>query len=304
MMMRLALALTWCARTIGAAALAVAAGSPALASDGTDRRTAEVVVDGSTGRLLYAEQADAPRHPASLTKMMTLYLAFEALAHGRLRRDDPVPVSRKAARQQPSRLGIGAGGSLSVRTALKAIAVHSANDIAVALAERLAGSESRFAALMTDRAHRLGMTHTRFANATGLTNAGNVTTARDIATLSVALLRDYPHDYAIFATRSITWGKRRLANHNHLLGRVAGIDGIKTGYTVDAGYNLAASALRHGRRIVAVVLDERSVAARDARVANLIELGFDSQRLVLDQARRPGHAAVSARRFHLSMPPI
>jgi D-alanyl-D-alanine carboxypeptidase len=302
--MRFATALNWCARTTGAVALAVALGSSASAADRTDRRTAVVVVDASTGKLLYAEQADAVRHPASLTKMMTLYLAFEALAQRRLRLDDPVAVSQNAARQQPSRLGLRAGGSLSVRTALQAIAVHSANDVAVALAERLAGSEGRFAALMTARAHRLGMAHTHFANATGLTNAGNVTTARDIATLSAALLRDYPRDYAVFATRSITWGGRHLANHNHLLGRVVGIDGIKTGYTADAGYNLAASAMRRGRRIIAVVLDERSVAARDTRVANLVELGFSSPKLVQNQARRSNRATISAQRFYLSMPPV
>ena len=276
-------------------AAAVALAAPGLGwgrdRSGADAQVSEVVVDASTGGLLYAEQADAARHPASLTKMMTLYLAFDALADGRLRMTDRVPISHNAARQPPSRLGIPAGGSLPVRTALQVIAVHSANDVAVALAERLAGDEGRFATLMNAKARQLGMAHTHFANATGLTNPGNVTTARDMATLSVALLRRHPRDYALFATRSVQWNGRLLTNHNHLLGRVAGVDGIKTGYTVDAGYNLAASAKRRGRRVVAVVLGERSVAARDVRVANLVELGFDAS-----GAGQPRRADASRRR--------
>lgn len=286
----------WCVAGLLAA---VVAGSPAPAAGREDARVAEVVVDASTGSLLYARQPDAPRHPASLTKMMTLYLAFDALADGRLRLGDTITVSQRAAGQPPSRLGVAPGASLSVRTALQAIAVHSANDVAFALAERLAGSEGRFADLMNAKARGLGMAHTHFANATGLTNPGNVTTARDMALLSVALLRRHPRDYAVFATRSIRWGRRQLTNHNHLLGRVAGVDGIKTGYTVDAGYNLAASAKRRGRRIVAVVLDERSVTARDARVANLVELGFSSPSAARGRPSAPTIAAGRAGRFRL-----
>ncbi|WP_174297042.1 D-alanyl-D-alanine carboxypeptidase family protein [Sphingomonas bacterium] len=263
---------------MGVAALAaVALGSATPAWGRAESRVAEVVVDVATGSVLYADRADALRHPASLTKMMTLYLVFDALAQGGLRPGSLVTVSPNAAGQPASRLGIGANGSLAVRSAVEVVAVHSANDIAVALAETLAGSEERFVARMNAKARRLGMLHTHFANATGLTDAGNVTTARDIATLSVAILKRHPRDYPVFATRSVRWGRRRLANHNHLLGKVAGVDGIKTGYTVDAGYNLAASARRGGRRIVAVVLGERSIAARDVRVANLLELGFGAQ---------------------------
>jgi D-alanyl-D-alanine carboxypeptidase len=284
-----------------AAGVVAGLGTPALAAARAEQRpdphVAEVLVDAGTGGLLYADQADAPRRPASLTKIMTLFLAFDAIDAGRLDPDDAVTISRFAARQPASRLGLAAGKSLSVRTALRVIAVHSANDVAVALAERLAGSEPAFVARMNARARQLGLRHTHFANATGLTNTGNVTTARDIASLSLALLRQHPRDYPVFATRKVNWNKRQLANHNHLLGRVAGVDGIKTGYTVDAGYNLAASAKRHGRRIIAVVLGERSIAARDVRVANLVELGFGPSRTV--QAR-----AGAGRSIRMSAAPI
>uniref|UniRef100_UPI0035C968CE D-alanyl-D-alanine carboxypeptidase family protein n=1 Tax=uncultured Sphingomonas sp. TaxID=158754 RepID=UPI0035C968CE len=236
--------------------------------------TSELLVDASSGRILYARLPDAPHRPASLTKMMTLYLAFDALDAGMLRLDDAVAISRNAARQPPSKLGLVAGETLSVRTAIKAMAVHSANDVAVALAERLGGSERAFADAMTAKARRLGMTQTSFANASGLTNPGNRTTARDMTTLALALLHNHPRDYPVFATRSVVWRSRRIASHDHLLGKVDGVDGIKTGYTVDAGYNIATSAKRHGLRIVAVVLGAKSLQARDVRVANLVELGL------------------------------
>ena len=208
--------------------------------------------------------------------MMALYLIFDAIERRRLRLDDTVPISRNAARQQPSRLGIAAGRSLSVRLAIQAIAVHSANDVTVAMAERLGGSEAKFANLMTAKAKQLGMNHTAFANASGLTNPGNRTTARDMAKLAMALLRNHPREYGVFATRSIVWRAHRIFSHDHLLGRIRGVDGIKTGYTVDAGYNIATSAKRGGLRIVAVLLGAKSVRARDLRVAKLVELGFKS----------------------------
>ena len=231
-----------------------------------------LVVDAGSGATLYADAPGTIRAPASLTKMMTMYLAFEAMGAGRLA--PTIAISRKAARQPASRLGIAAGKTLSARNALGVIAVDSANDVTVALAEKLAGSEKLFVDRMNATAQRLGLRDTHFANATGLKNPGNYTTARDMARLSIALLRRYPANYSYFSTRKVTWKMRTMRNHNHLLGKVAGVDGIKTGYTVDAGYNLAASAKRDGKRIVVVVLGERSIAARDARVANLIELGF------------------------------
>ena len=260
---------TWQACAIAASLLTAV---PAQAAPRS--RVSELVVDGSTGAVLFSQAPDAARRPASLTKLMTLYLAFEALANGRLRSSDRVVISRRAARQPASHLGIAAGKSISVTAALDAIAAVSSNDLAVAMAEKLAGSEPRFAKLMTAKARQLGLRDTRFANATGLTNAGNVTTASDMAKLSLAIIKRYPRHYARFGTRVIRWQSRRIVNHNHLLGKVRGVDGMKTGYTADAGYNLVASAKRGGRRIVVVVLNERSMSARDARVANLVELGF------------------------------
>jgi D-alanyl-D-alanine carboxypeptidase len=233
-----------------------------------------LVVNAYTGVTLYADAPGTVRAPASLTKMMTMYLAFEAMSNGRLRSTTPILISRAAARQPASRLGIAAGKSLSAHNALGVIAVDSANDVTVALAETLAGSEKNFVERMNATAQRLGLRDTHFANATGLKNPGNRTTARDMARLSIALIRRFPSEYSYFSTRKVTWKTRVMRNHNHLLGKVAGVDGIKTGYTVDAGYNLAASAKRDGQRIVVVVLGARSIAARDARVANLIELGF------------------------------
>ena len=249
----------------------------APAADGRARGLPQVsalVVKADSGAALYADAPGTVRAPASLTKMMTMYLAFEAMGEGRLTPNATIAISRNAARQPASRLGIAAGKSLSARNALGVIAVDSANDVTVALAEKLAGSEKLFVDRMNATAQRLGLRDTHFANATGLKNPGNYTTARDMARLSIALLRRYPGNYSYFSTRKVTWKTRTMRNHNHLLGKVAGVDGIKTGYTVDAGYNLAASAKRDGKRIVVVVLGERSIAARDARVANLIELGF------------------------------
>lgn len=259
---------------LGACALLYAACPQPLLARKVQRPTSELLVDASSGRPIYASLADVPRRPASLTKMMTLYLVFDALDAGRLRLDDAIPISRNAARQPASRLGIAAGKTLSVRAVVQAMAVHSANDVTVAIAERLCGSEDAFAALMTAKARQLGMANTRFANATGLTNRGNQTTARDMTKLALALLKRHARYYPVFATRSIVWHSRRIVNHNHLLGKVGGVDGIKTGYTADAGYNIATSAQRHGVRIVAIVLGANSLQARDRRAADLVEFGF------------------------------
>jgi D-alanyl-D-alanine carboxypeptidase len=252
----------------------VAGPQAAFAHRSSARPVSELLVDAANGTVIFAAQPDALQRPASLTKMMALYLVFDALEAGRIKLGDALTFSRKAARQQPSKLGIAAGKTLSVRDAVQAMAVHSANDVTVAMAERLGGSESKFAALMTVKARQLGMSKTHFANASGLTSPGNQTTARDMTILALALLRNHPREYAVFGTRSIIWRKRRIANHDHLLGRVQGVDGIKTGYTVDAGYNIATSAKRRGVRVIAVVLGAKSIQGRDLRVAHLVELGF------------------------------
>lgn len=238
----------------------------------------EIVVDAGTGRVLYAAEARRRRPPASLTKMMTLLLAFEAIDKGRVRLSSPVTMSRRGALQPPSKLGLGAGRTMSMRAAMRAVAIVSANDVAVALAERIGGNEAAFVQRMNRRARQLGMTDTRFANASGLAPAGGITTAQDMATLARYLIRRHPARYAMFSARSIRWGGRIRPNHNRLLGKVRGVDGVKTGYTIPAGFNLAASSVRGGRRVIVVVLGARTAAARDLLVSNLLESGFSSER--------------------------
>ncbi|MFN3524416.1 MAG: D-alanyl-D-alanine carboxypeptidase [Phenylobacterium sp.] len=236
---------------------------------------AAIVVDASSGEVLYAKRADSPRYPASITKVMTLYLTFEALESGKLKLTDRVPISPRAAAQPPTKLGLRAGDSISVEDAMYALALKSANDIAVAMAEKLGGTESRFAALMTLRAQELGMTNTRFVNASGLPDSRQITTARDLAILSRAVMRDYPQHYKLFNTQVHVVRGQTLRNHNRLLGRMDGVDGIKTGFTNASGFNLAASAVRDGRRLIAVVLGGPSTAIRDENAQDLLLTGFD-----------------------------
>jgi len=240
-----------------------------------DTKYAAIVVDANTGEVLYAKRADSPRYPASITKVMTLYLVFEAISEGRIRGSDMVTVSARAASQPPTKLGIKAGDQISVDDAMKAVAVRSANDMAVALAEHLAGSEQRFAALMTLRGQELGMSNTRFANASGLPDSRNVSSARDIAILSRAVMRDFPQYYGYFSIRSYQFRGQTITNHNRLMGQFAGMDGLKTGYINASGFNLAASAVRDGRRLIAVVLGGRSGASRDDHVEDLLLTGFN-----------------------------
>ncbi|WP_419825383.1 D-alanyl-D-alanine carboxypeptidase family protein [Sphingomonas sp.] len=237
-------------------------------------RYAAFMVDANSREVLYSNAADEPRHPASLTKMMTLYLVFDALESGRLRLTDTVTVSRLAASQAPSRLGLAIGQSISVDNAISVVAVKSANDIAVALAERIAGSVPRFVQMMNMRAASLGMRNSHFANPNGLSDPTNVTTARDLTILGLALIRNHPRYYRYFGERDFIWQRATLINHNHLLGKMIGMDGIKTGYTVDAGFTLAASAVRGNRRLVAVLMGEPSLAARTRDASALLEAGF------------------------------
>jgi len=238
-------------------------------------RYAAIVVDAATGEVLYAKRADAQRFPASITKVMTLYLAFEAMATGRLSANDTVIMSPHAASQAPSKLGLRPGEGVTLDMALQAIAVKSANDMAVAVAERIGGSEDRFAQLMTLRAQELGMTNTHFANASGLPNPRNVSSARDIAILSRAVMRDYPQYYGYFGERAFSFRGRTEQNHNHLLQKMAGVDGLKTGYIGASGFNLAASGVRDGHRLIAVVLGGSSTASRDENVESLLNAGFE-----------------------------
>jgi D-alanyl-D-alanine carboxypeptidase (penicillin-binding protein 5/6) len=236
---------------------------------------AAIVVDANTGEVLYAKNADAQRYPASITKVMTLYLAFEAISSGQLSLDDTLVVSPRAAAQSPTKLGLRAGESIRVEDAMHAIAVKSANDMAVALAEKIGGTESKFAALMTLRARELGMNNTRFVNASGLPDSRQLSSARDIAILSRAVMRDYPQYYGYFSQRNFSYRGQQIKNHNRLMFQMPGVDGIKTGFTNASGFNLAASAVRNNRRLIAVMLGGNSAAARDNHVQDLLETGFD-----------------------------
>ena len=252
-----------------ALACALASPMPALARD-----YAGIVVDAATGRTLYEDRADAVRFPASLTKMMTLRLAFEAMERGALSPDDPVTFSARAAAAPPSKVGVAAGRSIPVREAVDALVVKSANDAAVALCETLYDTEERCAWAMTLEARRLGMASTVFRNASGLPDRGQVTTARDMARLGLSLRRDHPDRFASFAKREAVVGGRTFRSHNKLLGRVRGVDGIKTGYIRASGYNLVTSVERDGRSVVAVVIGGRTGASRDAHMRDLLSRTF------------------------------
>jgi D-alanyl-D-alanine carboxypeptidase len=247
--------------------MAIGAAAPAAAQD----RYAAIVMDARTNEVLLEDQADVGRYPASLTKMMTLYILFEAIERGDLTLETRLTASRNASRQPPSRLGLRRNDTITVEQAISALIVQSANDVATVVAERLGGTEARFAAAMTTRARELGMTETRFANASGLPDNRHRTTARDMALLSQALWNDYPEHYHRFQVQNFTWRGRAIRGHNRLLGQVEGVDGIKTGYTRASGFNLATMAERDGRRVIVVVLGGETAAARDAQVAYLVE---------------------------------
>lgn len=263
------------AAVFGMAAPASAAQIPYLQLNAAEPKYAAIVIDANSGEVLYDKRADSPRYPASVTKVMTLYLTFEALSEGRLKLTDRVPISARAAAQAPTKLGVPAGDSISVDEAIRAMTVKSANDIAVAMAERLGGSESRFAALMTLRGQELGMRNSRFVNASGLPDSRQISTARDLAILSRATMRDFPQYYSYFSIKGFEFRGRYVPGHNRLLSNMPGFDGLKTGYTNASGYNLAGSAVRDGRRLIAVVLGGSSTAWRDNNMEDLLTTGFD-----------------------------
>jgi D-alanyl-D-alanine carboxypeptidase len=248
---------------------------PYLQMNSAEPKYAAIVIDANSGEMLYDKRADSPRYPASVTKVMTLYLTFEALSEGRLKLTDRVPITSRAAAQAPTKLGLPVGDSVSVDEAIRAMTVKSANDIAVAMAERLGGSESRFAALMTLRGQELGMRNSRFVNASGLPDSRQISTARDLAILSRATMRDFPQYYSYFSIKGFEFRGRYIAGHNRLLTNMQGFDGLKTGYTNASGYNLAGSAVRDGRRLIAVVLGGSSTAWRDNNMEDLLTTGFD-----------------------------
>lgn len=236
---------------------------------------AAMIVDGNSGRTLYARNENELRHPASVTKVMTLYLLFEQLEKGKLRMDSEIEISSHAAAQAPSKLGLRPGSTIEVEDAIKAVVTKSANDIACAIAEKIGGDEDTFAEMMTRKAHALGMTRTHYANASGLPNDEQITTAHDLTILGRAIQERFPRYYRYFSTRAFHYGGSYMPNHNHLLGRIEGLDGIKTGYTRASGFNLLTSVHREGHWIVGVVLGGTSGASRDRMMANLIEEHID-----------------------------
>ena len=230
-----------------------------------------MVVDANTGAVLQATNADSLRHPASLTKIMTLYLLFERLDAGKIKMSTEMEVSAHAAAQAPSKLGLKPGQTIDVETAIRAIVTKSANDVAVVIAEALGGSEESFAKQMTAKARALGMMHTVYRDASGLPNDDQITTARDMTILARAIQDRFPKYYHYFATRTFEYRGNEMRNHNHLLGRIPGVDGMKTGYIHDSGFNIVVSMRRGPRHILAVVFGGRTASVRDARVVSLMD---------------------------------
>lgn len=233
-----------------------------------------LVIDAANGAELHAQNADAARFPASLTKMMTLYLLFEEVSAGRKSLSSPLSVSANAARKPPAKIGVKAGTTITVEQAARALAVKSANDVAVVIAENISGSEEAFAKKMTAKARSLGMTRTRFVNASGLPDPAQVTTARDMAKLGRSLKSRFPQYASYFRARTFTYNGRTFKATNNLLGKVTGVDGLKTGYIGLSGYNLVATAQRGGKKRLVVVMGGKSETARDREVTRLLENSF------------------------------
>ncbi len=261
----------WLAFSITIASLSLVAAAP-LAHAGP-----ALLFDATSGQVLYAEDQDDSWYPASLTKIMTAYITFEAIKTGKLTLDQKITVSEAALAQPPSKVGLPVGAEMSVDVALQALIIKSANDVAVMLAEAISGSETAFIYKMNETAKRLGMTKTTFVNPNGLPAPDQATTARDLARLARAVMRDYPQYANYWTMAEMRIGKIRLASHNALLKTFDGADGLKTGFTCDSGFNVVASATRDNRRLVAIVLGEPNGQTRAIRAASLLEHGFSLQ---------------------------
>lgn len=256
---------------------------------------AAIVVDASTGKVLEQVNADQRDYPASLTKMMTLYLAFQGLKSGRLQLDQPLSVSAWAAGKAPTKLGLRAGQTVSVQDCILGMITKSANDAATVMGEGIGGNEAHFAEMMNAQAALLGMTDTHFANASGLPDPNNTSTAHDLVKLAMALYRDFPQYAHFFATQEFVFRGRIVRGHNNLMYRYPGMDGLKTGYIDASGFNLASTAVRDGRRLFAVVLGGRTAAVRDRLMAHLLDDAFAGQPtspLLVAAASRGGSRAV------------
>lgn len=241
---------------------------------GAQSRRSSLLIEAETGRVLQSENATEKRYPASLTKMMTLYMVFDALEKKEIQIDQLLPVSVNAAKQPKSRMGLKAGTSISVENAIFAMISRSANDAAVVVAEGLGGSEAQFADKMTRVALELGMKDTRFKNASGLHNKDQVTSARDMAILSMALIQHFPKYYRLFSVKGFRYGRRYYGNHNLVARFYKGGDGLKTGYVDASGYHVVGSAKRNGKRLIGVVMGRNSVRERDRHIFKLLDFGF------------------------------
>ena len=264
-------------RAVAAVLISVLVLAPSVAAAGVPRSYAGIVVDAKSGKVMYESDADAPRFPASVSKVMTLYILFQELSAGHIKLTDKMTVSRWAASASPTKIGLKPGATITVDNAIRAICTLSANDMARVVAEFIGGSESNFAQRMTSTAHALGMKHTTYVNASGLPDSRQITTVRDQSILGMAIYEHFPKYYAYFQTKSFSYGRRTYGNHNNLLG-LDGIDGIKTGYTGAAGYNLLTAARDDDRHIVVVGFGFASAGKRDAKVRDLV-------RTYLPQAR-------------------
>ncbi len=263
-------ALAACVAALFAVALAAA---PAHAQIGSERYSS-IVIEAATGNVLFTASADERRHPASLTKMMTLYMVFEALRDRRITLNQPVRISAHAASQSPTKLGLVPGARITVEEAILGLVTKSANDAAAAIGEMLGGGENRFAQMMTLRARALGMTRTTFRNASGLPDPEQVTTARDMSLLGRRLIQDFPVEYRYFATPSFRFRGRVFFNHDRMLESYPGTDGIKTGYIDASGYNLVSSAVRGNVRLIGVVMGASRAGERDHHMIGLLDQGF------------------------------
>jgi D-alanyl-D-alanine carboxypeptidase len=272
-----------------AMAVVLALCAPSAGPASAQSKYASILIDAGNGEVLYRANADDPKYPASLTKMMTLYLTFEALQKKRIKLGQYFPISRKAASQPPTKLDLKAGRKIRIEHAILGLITKSANDAAIVLAEGIGGSETRFVRLMNQKARRLGMMRTTFRNPSGLPDDDQVTTARDLATLANALIRDYPKFYPYFSRASFTYQGIAHPNHNRLMDIYPGMDGLKTGYIRASGFNLAASAVRDGRRLIAVVMGGDTPGWRDEHMAELMDQGFATPRTPapLVASRRP-----------------
>lgn len=246
----------------------------ALSCNFASASTSSIMIDAESGKVISQYNADERRYPASLTKLMTLYLTFEAIENGYLDMNDKLTVSRKAANMEPSRLGVKPGQTITVKTAVNALIVKSANDCATVLAEALADSEAEFAKKMTAKAKQLGMKNTTFKNASGLPNAEQKTTARDISLLASAMYHDFPDYYGLFSQKTYTYNGQTMYTHNHVLKKFKGADGMKTGYTHAAGFNIVTSAQRNGNRVIAVTMGHKTLKERDNKVMSMMERGL------------------------------